>query len=266
MSFYITLPSNSSLKDFPKNTPGEFTVPLPHPIHLPVGEGCEVGMAEIQYTKSWFNIPEEQVIKVGPKEVEISEGFYPTLEVLTTELNFQLKKFEEKMRAKDQGTFSRDRPPPTIRFSTFSFTKKTRLKVREEVTALEDNEIHPEDSVTLSPFLSDMLGFQKTGPYEIGKYKSTYPADIMSGLYNLFVYCDIVQPNLVGHTKVPLLRIVPVEEGHIITKSYNNIFYHPLSREIIHSIQVHIKSDTNKTVPFNTGKSIVTLHFRRSQK
>ena len=58
MSFYITLPSNSSLKDFPKNTPGEFTVPQPHPIHLPVGEGWEVGMAEIQYTKSWFNIPE----------------------------------------------------------------------------------------------------------------------------------------------------------------------------------------------------------------
>ena len=51
MSFYITLPSNSSLKDFPKNTPGEFTVLLPHPIHLPVGEGWEVGMAEIQYTK-----------------------------------------------------------------------------------------------------------------------------------------------------------------------------------------------------------------------
>ena len=128
-----------------------------------MGEGWEVDMAEIQYTKSWFNIPEEQVIKVRPKEVEISEGFYPTLEVLTTELNFRLKKFEEKMRAKDQGTFSRDRPPPpTIRFSTFSFTKKTRLKVIEEVTALEDNEIHPDDSMTLSSFLSDMLGFQKS--------------------------------------------------------------------------------------------------------
>ena len=170
------------------------------------------------------------------------------------------------MRAKDRGTFSRDRPPPTTRFSTFSFTKKMRFKVTEEVTALDDNEIHPDDRVTLSLFLSDMLGFQKTGPYEIGEYKSAYPADIMSGLYNLFVYCNIVQPNLVGNTKVPLLRIVPVEEGHIITKSYNNIFYHPLCGEIIHSIQVYVKSDTNKTVPFNTGKSIVTLHFRRRQK
>ena len=84
-------------------------------------------MAEIQKTKSWFNIPEEQVIKMEPKEVKISEGFYPTLEVLTTELNFRLRKFEEKMRAKDQGTFSRDRQPPTTRFSTFSFTKKTRF-------------------------------------------------------------------------------------------------------------------------------------------
>ena len=79
MSFYITLPSNSSLKDFPKNTPGEFTVPLPTLFTF---------QWEIQYTKSWFNIPEVQVIKVGSKEVEISEGFYPTLEVLTTELNF----------------------------------------------------------------------------------------------------------------------------------------------------------------------------------
>ena len=110
-----------------------------------------------------------------------------------------------------------------------------------------------------------MLGFETPGPYGVTDIKSKYPADILGGIYNLFIYCDIVQPNLVGSTKVPLLRIVPVEQGEIITKSYNHIFYHPLSREIIQSIEVNIKTDTNKTLPFNTGKSIVTLHFRRQQ-
>ena len=265
MSFYITLPSNTSQQDFPNNSPGSFIVPLPHPIQLPINEKWEVGLAEIQYTKSWFNLLEDQYIRVGTKQITISEGNYPTLEALVGEINFRCKRFEEKMRAKTSGPFTADRPPPTIRFETLPFTRKTRLKISEDTLPTEDNRIHRGVKVTMSPFLSEMLGFDSPGPYDVCDIKSKYPADIFSGLYNLFVYSDIVQPNLVGNRNVPLLRIVPVEQGNLITKSYNNIFYHPLSREIIQSIEIHIKSDTNQTVPFNTGKSIVTLHFRRRQ-
>ena len=54
--FYLTLPSNSSADAFDKkNTQSEFQIQLPEPIELK-GD-WEVGLAEIQYPSSWYNIP-----------------------------------------------------------------------------------------------------------------------------------------------------------------------------------------------------------------
>ena len=52
--FYLHLPSNSNLDEFPKNTLTEYRVCLPQTISL-TGD-WEVALREIHYTHSWSNV------------------------------------------------------------------------------------------------------------------------------------------------------------------------------------------------------------------
>ena len=51
MSFYITLPSNSSLDDFPENTLTHYTTRLKTPLRL--NGNYEVALAQILFPRNW---------------------------------------------------------------------------------------------------------------------------------------------------------------------------------------------------------------------
>ena len=56
-SFFLTLPSNSSVKWFKDNKPQNYKVQLPQPLEL---EGkWEAALVEIQYPKTWLNMDED---------------------------------------------------------------------------------------------------------------------------------------------------------------------------------------------------------------
>ena len=61
--FYVTFPSNSSMQYFPDNKTSDFVTKLSRTLQLD-GE-WEVGLAEIDYPHTWYNIRE------GKKSVEI---------------------------------------------------------------------------------------------------------------------------------------------------------------------------------------------------
>src|ERR1043165_6930066 len=52
--FYITLPSNSSMHYYPNNTVTRYTTRLGNAI--PLSGDWEVGLVEIQYQHTWFNL------------------------------------------------------------------------------------------------------------------------------------------------------------------------------------------------------------------
>ena len=56
--FYVTLPSNSSVQYFPDNKKSNFVTKLSRTLQLD-GE-WEVGLAEIDYPYTWYNIHEEK--------------------------------------------------------------------------------------------------------------------------------------------------------------------------------------------------------------
>ena len=87
------------------------------------------------------------------------------------------------------------------------------------------------------------------------------------GIYSLFVYCDVCREVRVGNSLVPLLRNVSYTKGNYgdhITMSYDYPLYVPLSRRYIDSIEIKIADDTGEPVPFEEGKAVLTLHFRRT--
>ena len=57
--FYLCLPSNSSLNNFPDNQAGHFFTSLPKSINIE-GE-FEIGLSEIIFSNSYYNINEKEI-------------------------------------------------------------------------------------------------------------------------------------------------------------------------------------------------------------
>ena len=90
-------------------------------------------------------------------------------------------------------------------------------------------------------------------------------ASDLHGSKTIYVYCDIVEPQIVGDTNAKLIRSVPVEGkmGDVITKTLTNIQYVPVQTKSFEDIEIILRDDTGKPVPFERGNVLVTLHFRQ---
>ena len=99
-------------------------------------------------------------------------------------------------------------------------------------------------------------------------FKGDKVADINRGLTALYIYCDILEYVSVGDTKAPLLRIVPVDgrNGESIYKVFGEPRYIPLQKKNFQSIEINIRDDIGNPIPFETGKLVVTLHFRQTKR
>ena len=84
--FYLYLPSNTKHTG---NTPGKYIVPLAQLYEL-VGE-WEVGLMEIQYAITWYNVPSDQFVQVGNTTILIPEGIYADIKRLIKILNKKIK-------------------------------------------------------------------------------------------------------------------------------------------------------------------------------
>jgi hypothetical protein len=118
-------------------------------------------------------------------------------------------------------------------------------------------------SVIMSDKLKDMLGLAVSRVSESG-ISGKSVVDLDSGLKNVYVYCDIVAARPVGDVMVPLLRTVPImdRQSASVFRIYDKPHYVPLSRFSFDTLEVLLTTDTRKPIPFASGTSILTLHFR----
>ena len=79
------------------------------------------------------------------------------------------------------------------------------------------------------------------------------------------MYCDIVEPQVVGDVSAQLLRSIPVEGnfGDIISQTFVNIQHAPVLRKSFEDVEILLRGDTGDPVPFERGKVVVTQHFRK---
>ena len=99
-----------------------------------------------------------------------------------------------------------------------------------------------------------------------GMHHAPHPPDMRAGLENLFVYCDLIEPVMVGNTRAPLLRTVGITRqvpfGEIIDLNFTNPRYLPLAQNCFNELKISINTDNNLPVPFQGGKvRAAVLHF-----
>ena len=83
--------------------------------------------------------------------------------------------------------------------------------------------------------------------------ESPYTADLTT-VSTIYVYCNIVQPQIAGDTSAQLLKSIPVQGkfGDIIAKTFINIQYVPIRTESFKVVEVLL-----------SVKVVITLHFRQ---
>ena len=240
--FYLTLPSNTSLDVFPDNKTTSYRVKLPQTIDL---EGnWEVGLYSISYPNTWYTLQHgcDTHIFYADKsglfqQAIVDYGYYNSMQELVKAVNKALTK-----NVNDN-----------IKLTHNALNGKSDSSVKKRVsTRFSRTNVH-------------CLGFGRNDIKIITKTaESPYVADLTI-VSTIYVYCDIVEPQIVGDTSAQLLKSIPAEGkfGDIIAKTFTNIQYVPIRTKSFEAVEILLRNDTGDPVPFERGKVVITLHFRQ---
>jgi hypothetical protein len=271
--FYLTLPSNTS----PENLTSNFSVHLPTKLDL---QGkWEVALVEIQYPHSWNNIHgARENVGIGDNQIEITfqnqqkitiyipGGYYGTIHELLAAVEYAkhkasdaISKFLKLNGKKTETGFQQKHVKDIIVGFHLEFDdtlKRVKMKLFPDMVA----------KVQISERLQYMLGFSNR-IFHVGKKLAPFQPDVRGGFYSLYVYCSLVEPQIVGNVTAPLLRTVHIEgiHGDMIEKLYHTPHYVPVIAKEVDRIEIDIKDDKNQSVPFQFGKTVVKLHFRKKR-
>ena len=237
-SYYVTLPSNSSMDVNPSNTLTHYRVNLPSAM---IFDGdWEVALAEFSYPHRWLNVIEGHnhiFCSAGEGDQvhvhKIPEGYYPTPEDLISRIDPPIS--HDKL----------------VRIKYNRFIQKIIVKTEEGVR------------LALAKRLASLMGFDEGG--EITGVEKAPRVINLRPVQSMFIYTDIIEYNVVGDIRAPLLRIVNVdgEYGQTVTKTFVAPHYVPLKQKAVNTIEIDIRDDTGRFIPFMDGKVVAKLHFRR---
>ena len=120
--------------------------------------------------------------------------------------------------------------------------------------------------VRISPALARVLGFDTTYYRRPGTYVASRVVNL-NNTHALFVYNDLIQPQIVGDTLTPLLDVVAVQggPGDLVCSRFDKPHYKPVLRKQFSDIHISLRDDQGELIRFEKGKVIVTLHLRRAK-
>lgn len=240
MSLYVTLPSNVIEAEFPDNSNSKYTVRLTKPLVFAAAE-WEVGLAELHFPNKWENVTvgEITIIDSGEKTViHLTQGSYKSLEQLLVEIARRLN---------------------VNNYDKTVYVYEDEVKNRVMLMILDD-----ETSVSFSRDLAIMLGGRANKLYGEGVTTFRRRPDIDQGLHSLYIYSDVAETRPVGNTMAALLRVVPFKNHQTATHAeFRNVQYIPVANTRTDLVSVLIRRDDGEPVPFEDGKVVATLHFRK---
>ena len=140
----------------------------------------------------------------------------------------------------------------SIKLNLNKFTNRVNFSIPEGVTA------------RVSPEFAEVLGFT---PYQLleGEGVARYTHDIHRGVNLVYVYCNVVDSQIVGDVYAPLLRTVAVKGGYgdVISEIFDRPHYVNVNTDEVSMIEINIKDDTGTDLSFQFGKVLCKLHFRQ---
>ena len=240
--FYMNLPSNSSMQFYPKNKTSNYITKLPKRLQLD-GE-WEVGLVEIKYPHTWYNIREGkngiEIYQPGRfKQLNIKAGYYKNVPELIKYINKEVD-------------FNHDL---NVKFAYDDISKRVKVKCVNDATIILHSDV------------ARILGFV-TGLQIKSSLTEGYTLALSdTGNHYFYVYIDIIQGQYYGDVVVPIIQTVKAsgKHGSYVSRRYEKPQYVPLNKSEFDTIDINIRDEVGDLVAFEHGKVNITLHFRRSK-
>jgi hypothetical protein len=286
-NFNIILSSNVQ-SFFNENKISVFKTQLAQRINL-IGD-YEVGILEISYTYSWYNMPNDEYISIlyhdknNDQQIlhyTFDKGQFNNAAELINSIN-------NKIETQFSSLNLDENPKVTYSSSDHMITIDHGLKDNKlycitfssdlcYMLGIERKNLNEKIIKALKIEKAELLKHAKTPNEEFVRpkdsfltYISHHPVDLSGGYHSLFVYSDIVKPSFVGNSLTQLLRVVAVPNdykfGQQVVISYTNVFYTPVLIKEFDTILIDIKDSTKNNIPFKFGRVILTLNFRKINK
>ena len=209
---------------------------------------------EILYPHSWYNVREENAwFDIGLRNTDETE------EITTTRTRIEAGYYQgPKTLVKTiNKSLLRALPANVVRLSYSVITHKMTLTMLSNVVFLGDM------NTTILGFRDNPLIGPNDGTDIVREADSV--VDMSRRFESLYVYTNVVELRVVGDSLVPLLRIVPLSgrQGDTVSKTFQKTQYVPALCKEFGTIEIDIRDDTGRPVPFERGKVVVTFHFRR---
>ena len=222
--FTIELVSNASAQPFPDNTLSSFTNFLPEQLNLD-GQ-WEVAISEISYPSMYQNVTGGNIMFFDKKFWKLSEFFY-----LEPGLYPSIADIVEATNTLIQERHNHSENCITIKVSRR--TQKVEIYLANEGSGL----------AFLSTDLGHIFRIDVDNEFGVmlrgkGPHKPKFPDEIFR-ILSLMIYTDLIEYNIVGDTKAPLLRcflfLSKLKTGDIITtgqylnyQTFSNLQLRPL--------------------------------------
>ena len=249
--FYTILPSDSSMIYYPDNTVTCFTTKLPREIVL---DGkWEVGLSEISIPLSFFTFNKKVTVVQGDEYDYFTHEFEPRV---FGDLKTLMDKINEEMSA-----------------------NKLELSVTENnyslITYTDCAGEHCSQyySIEFEEDLRRISGFEKNKIYFDTKKDESYISELPGNINaclpdSVYVYTNICEANIVGDTHATILRTLPINYskkkfGETYHVAIGSVHYVPLLSNSFREIEIDLRDRLGQPLPFMSGTSYVTLHFRR---
>ena len=186
--FYLMLPSNASTDIFPDNKMTSYCIKLPKTVNL---EGdWEVGVYSIIYPNSWYTLENKSDKK------HIYFGYPPHGFITSVSLDYgHFESVEEFIEKANETMKNTKFLKGGVQFKENKLTKKITLVLNLGY------------SLTLNARVSRILGFAGVVKRYEKTTESPYVADL-SVLSTIYLYCDIVEPQVVRDVSYSCVRKV----------------------------------------------------------
>ena len=98
-------------------------------------------------------------------------------------------------------------------------------------------------------------------------YLAPNTIDLYENLKQMYVYCDVIEPQMVGLNALKLRRVVPVNASHQDQRQAKweavRAEYLRLRKKHFDTIEIQIRSPLGTVMPFMSGMNILKLHLKK---
>ena len=255
----IHLPSNGSIKYFPNNTASNFRVKVPHLFDSKASHSIvECALSQIIFPNSYRNVRDGlngvliyHMDENGSEKVQqyhVPPGYYGNIDQLLHAIKEAVPPLGEDV--------TKEKFKVGIGYDEMKQKTWIRVSLKFFVEFQLD--------------IAKLLGFDanvkiKRSTKEKRRQFSTYNAQVHGGSSTIFVYCDIIQHQLIAETSAPLLRILNwnhMTKKQNVSQTFSELFYIPIKSHDFDTIHIYLLDSMGYPISFEDEHTYATLEFR----